>query len=352
MSSQPKRSARRGLTLALVAMAFWATSTGASDTPVGRTYFATAIGLESAYGVNHQCFEFFEEKLCSVDGSICGSWRQTGGAGPRLDLGFELTALVDGDLMLLGGLGRLERGGRKSSLAGTGSFHSVDGNGRGVNFSFAAREVGKEQCLALLEQNADPDDEVVTGSGNPITEERDVGDFHALAANGVGQLEIRHGTETSLRITADSNLLPILTSEVRNGRLILGSSARFSTQNAIRYEITVRELDELLIAGVFGVDATGIDTESFEVNVSGVSAVTIAGNAAHQNVTVAGVSVYNARDLASRTASVEISGPSSAVVRVSNSLEGHLTGGAVLEYIGNPTINVTVDFTSTLRKIG
>jgi hypothetical protein len=335
-----------------VAMALSAGAADAAKIPVGRTYFATAIGLESAYGVNHQCFEFHAEKLCSLDGAICGSWQQTGGAGQKLDIGFELTALVDGELNLLEGLGRLEGSGHKSSLAGTGSFHAVDGNGRGVNFSFAAREVGKEECLALLEENADRDDEVITGSGNPMTEERDVGDFHAIAANGVGQIEIRHGTETSLRITADENLLPILTSEVRNGRLVLGSSARFNTRNAIRYELTVRELDQLLVAGVFGVDATGIDTESFEINVSGVSAVTVAGSVGHQDITVAGVSAYNARDLASRTATVEISGPSAAVVRVSDRLEGHLAGGAVLEYIGNPVINVTVDFVSTLRKIG
>jgi len=333
------------------AMALSATAADAAKVPVGRTYLTSAIGLESAYGVSQQCFEFHDQKLCSVDGSICGSWERQG-AGHQLGLDFELTALVDGELMLLEGSGRIEGAGQKSSLAGTGFFHELEGNGRGVNFAFAAREVGKEQCLELLEENADRDDEVIVGSGNPITEERDLGDFHALAANGVGQIEILQGAEASLRITADENLLPILTSEVRNGRLVLGSNARFSSQNQISYVITVRELDQLLIAGVFGVDATGIDTESFEVNVSGVSAVTVAGNAEHQDVTVAGVSVYNAHDLASRTASVEISGPSSAVVRVSERLEGHLVGGAVLEYIGSPTINVTVDFTSTLRKIG
>jgi len=351
MTTQPKHPRRLGLLLVLAAvLALGATAADAARPPIGRTYFTSALGLEAAYALDQQCFEFFEDKLCSVDGLICGSWQRAGGG--ELGFAFDLNALVEGELMQLEGLGRLETSGSKSSLAGTGSYRSAAANKRGVNFAFAAREIGKEQCLALLEENAAEDDEVVVGSGIPATEDRDVSDFHAVAASGVGQIDIRHGAEESLRVTADDNLLPILTSEVRDGRLILGSEGRFRSHDSPRYEVTLRNLDELLLAGVFGVDATGLDTGSFDINVSGVSAVTVAGNAQHQNIAVAGVSIYDARNLTSRTVEVDISGPSRAVVRASERIEGHLTGGATLEYIGNPTIDVTVDFTSTLRKIG
>jgi hypothetical protein len=80
--------------------------------------------------------------------------------------------------------------------------------------------------------------------------------------------------------------------------------------------------------------------------------VTVTGNADRQKVSLAGVSRYDARDLASRTVQIDVTGPSMAVVRVSNALEGSASGGATIEYIGNPTVNVKVDLLSKLRKIG
>lgn len=350
-----KQIRRCSLVLLALATAFGALAepAEAARPPIGRTYYTIAMGLETGYDVRAECFEFHAEKLCTLDGLICGSWLPTAGLSPEMGLSFDLTTVADGELMQLDGLGRLDTRGNKSSIAGTGRFSPVDGGRSRVNFSFAGREVGKTECLELLEDSPGGDDqETVIGSGITASEERDVSDFRALLASGVGLIEIRHGPTESLRITADDNLLPILTSEVSDGRLILGSTAPFRTNNDIRYEITVRDFDDITVAGVFGVDITGLDTDRFTASVSGVSGLTVAGRVDRQEVVIAGVSRYDAGQLSSRTAMIDIAGLSWAIVRVSDLLEGSVVGGATLEYIGNPTINVTVDFLSTLRKIG
>ncbi len=325
----------------------------AARPPVGRVYYTVAMGLETGYDTKTQCFEFHRDKLCTLDGLICGSWAPTEGIHREMGLSFDLTTLAGGDLMALEGLGRLDTRGPKSALAGTGRFSPVDGEDSEANFSFAAREVTRAECLDLLEEAPGGGDGAhVDGSGNLVTEERPVSEFHGLVATGVGRIEIRRGATESLRITADDNILPILTSEVRNGRLHLGSDGTFTSHDGPRYEITVRDLDELTLAGVMAVEATGIDTELFKVNISGVSVATVSGRADRQKVTVAGVSRYDARDLVSRTVDVDVTGPSSAVVRASGALRGSAIGGATIEYIGNPTINVKVDLLSKLRKIG
>ena len=326
---------------------------GAQKPPIGKTYYTLALGLDSGYDVRAQCFEFYEDRLCTLDGQICGSWQPTVGDRREMDLSFDLTALVDGDLTRLEGLGILKTRGRKSSIAGSGRLRPVDAEKPATNFSFAAREIGREECLALLEDSASGGDgQVIVGSGVTASEDRDVRDFHALVASGVGSIEIRHGATESLRITADDNILPLLTSEVSDGRLILGADARFSTRNTIRFEITVRDLDSLTVAGVLGVEIADLDTDRFDVSIGGVSIVTVAGRANHQQVSIVGVSRYDAMDLATHTASITVAGLSSAVVRVSDQLSGSCSGGAVLEYIGNPAVNVEVDLVSTLRRIG
>ncbi len=355
MTSYRNRRIRR-VSLALLvlssACALLAEPAVAARPPVGRTYYTVAMGLEGPYGMRAECFEFYEEKLCSIDGVVCGVWQPTADFGPQMPFSFDLTTLDDGELMQLEGVGRLETQGQKSSVAGTGRFVPVDG-GRGANFSFAAREVGRQECLDLLGESPLPDgDDTIIGSGVPATEERDVSDFHAVVASGVGRIEIRHGATESLRVTADDNLLPILRSEVRDGQLILEPTAPFQNHIDILWEVTVRDFDALTVSGVVGVDITGLQTDRFTLNLSGVSVVTAAGRVEHQELVISGLSRYDARELESRTASVDVTGPSRITVRVSDRIEGSIAGGATLEYIGSPAINVTADLLSSIRKIG
>jgi len=340
------------LPVLLLALGCWVVAPAeAARPPEGKTYFTLAMGLNEAYDIRAECFEFQPSRLCSLDGRICGTWSRDERRLKEAGFTFELSALdVDGLPVILEGRGRIDTRGPLSSIAGAGIFASEDA---GRNISFAGREADPIDCLELLEASEDDDRMVVVGSGNPVTESRDVSDFTGVVLNGVGEIVIRHTGVDSLTITADDNIMPLLRSEVRGGRLLLTADpARpFRTRNKILYEITVRSLDEITISGVGAVDASGIDTEQLMVDVRGVSIVTVKGRVERQVVRVAGVSIYQARDLKSRQADVELEGVSEAVVRVSDLLKGRLTGFSKLEYIGNPRVDVFVAPGCTLRRI-
>jgi len=91
---------------------------------------------------------------------------------------------------------------------------------------------------------------------------------------------------------------------------------------------------------VVGVDASGIDSNRLDVIVSGVSNVSAAGRADRQNVVVSGVSTYRAENLESRVVVVDVSGPSSVVVNVSEELRGRVDAPGSVAYIGDPTVDV------------
>ena len=80
--------------------------------------------------------------------------------------------------------------------------------------------------------------------------------------------------------------MPLLTTEVRSGRLELGSESSFSTNRGIKYTITVVSLDGVEISGSGDVTAAGIDTDSFEVKISGSGDVRAVG--AFGRLTLAG----------------------------------------------------------------
>ncbi len=312
----------------------------AAKPPNGKTYFTALVGVGAAYDIQHQCFEFTGEDFCSLGGEFCGSWQRTESPGPASSFSFQLSFLENGVPVTLDGHATVEGTGPRSSIGGAGSQLE---RGRRSNFSFVGREASPEQCRELLVQSPDDDDgETIVGSGNLDTESRDVADFDAVSLAGVGRLIIEHTGTESLTVTADDNILPLLTSAVVGGQLQLASEGRFSTQNQITYRLTVSELDEILVSGAAGVESTDIDTDVLRLTLAGASAAKLGGAVDRQIVSLSGACAYDGADLDSRVATVNLVGASAAVVRVRELLEGTVAGVSLLEYFGSPTVNVTV----------
>ena len=169
----------------------------------------------------------------------------------------------------------------------------------------------------------------VNGSGNVVTESRALGPFHAVSFSGVGNpgatadLVLEQTGSPSLTITAEDNIQPFLVSEVVDGWLTLGvaPNTNLGPVQQIEFRLTVPALDALSVLGAARVDATGIDTDRLDVVVNGATTVTIAGRADHQDITIRGASTYDASWLDSRTVTVDATGASRVVVRVSEAVD-------------------------------
>ncbi|HEU5348006.1 MAG TPA: head GIN domain-containing protein [Ktedonobacterales bacterium] len=202
------------------------------------------------------------------------------------------------------------------------------------------------------------------GSGNVVSEQRDVGDFNEVTLSGVGQLSITQTGSESLAIEAEDNILPLLTSEVRDHRLILGTEpgTHFTPKRTIRYTLTVKDLSAVRISGAGNVEIpalgtpslrleisgagnmtiTGLAAEKLEVTLSGAGNATCAGEAHDQDVRISGAGSYHADDLATTTARATISGTGSAHLRVSEQLDARVSGVGSITYRGQPTVRKSV----------
>lgn len=195
-----------------------------------------------------------------------------------------------------------------------------------------------------------PSDYVI-GSGNVVTENRQVSGFYGIAVSGVGEVIVELTGSESLSITCDDNILPHLESEVRNGILYLGpeTDVSLTPSEGIVYRLTANTFDEINVSGAVAVMASGIDTDLLDTNMSGACTVRTEGKADSQDIATSGSSVYNGEDLDSRTVNINVSGTSHIIVRVSELLRGLVSGAALVEYIGNPTVDVTVSGTAVVR---
>jgi Putative auto-transporter adhesin, head GIN domain len=190
------------------------------------------------------------------------------------------------------------------------------------------------------------------GSGRAGVEDRAVSGFDAVGVGGGAQLVLRQTGRESLTIETDDNLLPLVEAGVRGGRLSLGwrPGTSVSSRHRLRFEVSARELNAIAASGGAEAEATGIDTPSLRVDVSGGGQVRAEGRADRQEVTASGGGGYDGAGLHGRSARVRASGGGWAIVDVAEELEASASGGGWVEYAGEPRVRQETSGGGSVRR--
>jgi hypothetical protein len=213
----------------------------------------------------------------------------------------------------------------------------------------------------------------VIGSGTIVSETRPVRDFNEVQLAGTGTLLIAPGDAESLTIEAEDNLLPMIKTDVRGGRLIIGPEqdwlGGFRPTKPITYRVTVRKLNALDLSGAGAVEATNITTDRLSLGISGAGSaklegltaddlsatlsgsgsLTGSGRVRRESVSISGAGAYQGEALQATTASVTVSGIGGATVRVSDKLNVLISGAGSVSYIGDPVVSQRI---SGLGSVG
>ena len=193
---------------------------------------------------------------------------------------------------------------------------------------------------------------VVSGSGQVKSETRQVSGFTGIELSGVGEVTIEQGGSESLTVEADDNVLPVLTSEVTDSVLRLGTKPRTTvrTRNPIRYRVTLPNLTSISLSGSGSVSAENLQVNALQVDLSGSGTMDIAGSADQQTVDMSGSGRYAAAGLRSRSVTLEISGSGEATVAASERLRVDISGSGTVTYSGDPTIDQSISGSGRLIK--
>jgi hypothetical protein len=219
-----------------------------------------------------------------------------------------------------------------------------------------------------------PVHKTVTGSGVQAEESREVSDFTKVSLESFGDMEIVQGSSESLVVIADDNLLPYIKTEVSNGKLIITTErgVAISPKTTIRYQLQVKNLEEVRISGAGSVQVASLETSglelvtsgagSFKVEdlqadqfsgvISGAGSITASGKVDGLNITISGAGSFNGADLESRQAEVRISGLGKATVWVSEILETNISGAGSISYYGSPDVSEHNSGAGIVQKVG
>ena len=179
-------------------------------------------------------------------------------------------------------------------------------------------------------------DSEVGGSGNIVTEKRDLDDFTGIDVGGVFEVEVVSQKDFSVEIDADDNLLPLIKTEVRGGILRISTEEDLKSKNTIRVRISAPDIDRIEASGVSKVAVADLKNEELKLDISGVSKVKLAGQTGNLSVDISGASYVTAENLKAGIATVDASGASHVNVNVSEELVADASGASKINYTGSP----------------
>ncbi|WP_347056886.1 DUF2807 domain-containing protein [Blastococcus sp. HT6-30] len=204
---------------------------------------------------------------------------------------------------------------------------------------------------------------LVPDTGPATTQDRVVAGVTGVRLETSGTLSITPGASPALTVTAGSEIIDTLTSDVEDGVLVLALDGRPPTLGDVHYSLTVSHLDTLVVAGsgqavassvpadalsvaVDGsgdVEMSGMDIDELHVALTGSGTVEAQGDAITQEVRVEGSGNYAADLLDSAVATVTVAGSGNADVRVTDAITATIRGSGDIRHTGGARVTSTVD---------
>ncbi len=177
----------------------------------------------------------------------------------------------------------------------------------------------------------------VKGSGNVVTDHRDVSGFHGIEVGGIYQVEITAQKEYSVTVETDDNIVPLVKTDVEDGILKIESEGRISPKSAIRIVIATPDIDSLEISGVANVTLNNVKNDALSIDSSGASKIAVNGETSKLTVDVSGATKIDANELKTESATVDANGASNVQLNVSGTLKADASGASHITYSGTPT---------------
>jgi len=210
----------------------------------------------------------------------------------------------------------------------------------------------------------------VQGSGNIITQEREVSEFSKVHLKGSGKVFLTPGEKQSLEIKTDDNIMPLIESDVSGNKLTISHGNHHLRPTSFEAYITLENLEGVRISGSGDIIGKGrfvtdtlyaeisgsgdmdleVETGLLETKISGSGSIHLAGKAEDYTVSISGSGKINAFDVDAKHVSLKVSGSGDCRVSASESLDAKISGSGDVYYRGRPQINTKISGSGSLKS--
>jgi Putative auto-transporter adhesin, head GIN domain len=195
------------------------------------------------------------------------------------------------------------------------------------------------------------------GSGVSATETRAMTQFSGVELTGVGKLilKVGEGSNYSVKVTADDNLLALIETKVAGDTLVIGlkDAVSISNSSSFVYEVTAPKIEKLESSGAAAVEGSGFNGGKLALDVSGVGSVKLNGRVDEFRADLSGAGSLDSSSLIANDVKVELSGVGSADVHADQRIRANVSGLGSITWRGNATdVKTDVSGLGSVRKSG
>ena len=216
------------------------------------------------------------------------------------------------------------------------------------------------------------EDNCIQGNGDLIQETRNVEDFNKIYATGAFNISFSQVDNPRVDLFGDSNILPIITTDVNSGVLNIGvaNNECYSTQHTIEVTATAQEFEGITLDGAGEIEAHNIITDKLRYETNGSATINssftagnfvliitgsgdaqFAGSAENGEFTIGGAGSVQASTLSVDICTISISGTGNLYIHAISEMNVTISGTGNVYYSGNPIITSNITGTGQIIKV-
>lgn len=178
--------------------------------------------------------------------------------------------------------------------------------------------------------------EYIDGSGDLVTQTRDLKEFSRIKLKGSMDLFITVGKDQEVKLTYDDNLIDLIETEVRGKTLTIWCEESYSSSRGSRIDISVPSLETVDLSGSGDIEIHDLKGDIFEYSVAGSGDLTVGGKVDELEIKVSGSGDVDARELEAAEVYVRVSGSGDVRVFATESFDGRVSGSGDITFYGDP----------------
>jgi hypothetical protein len=200
----------------------------------------------------------------------------------------------------------------------------------------------------------------VDGKGEGTSQKRELSSFQGITIKGSMDVVVRQGSTQEVRVVAEDNIVPLITTSIENNVLIIDNNKCFNSHVGAKVYVTIPTITSLQINGSgsftgeseingeslrLGIEGSGnINLNVAEANlvamIDGSGDITLKGTARQATFDVGGSGNIMASELSADACTATISGSGDCYLNVAKSLRATISGSGDIVYSG-PVTDVT-----------
>ena len=176
----------------------------------------------------------------------------------------------------------------------------------------------------------------IQGSGNIISESRELNNFTSIILLGSIDVNIKTSESNNCVVVADDNLIPYIKTEVVNNKLNISLNESYSSEEKLVVNINTPNYDEVSLSGSGNINILDFKNNNLSLNISGSGNITGNGEVETLVVKINGSGNLMSKEIKSKSATITINGSGDGEVFASDSISAKINGSGNIKYFGNP----------------